>query len=383
MGWRWLLSALTGVQTLALARAGYRVLTRQPGPEIGVHSEPVVTNGRVAIVVPVLNEQARLVPCLEGAIAQGDEVTEILVVDGGSSDGTRDIVAAFALRDARVHWLDASPVPLDWNGKAWNLQRGLESLQPGAQWVLMLDADVRPKPHLAGSLLHFAQAQGVDVLSVATQQLVSGVIEGMLHPAMLTTLVYRYGAPGRATWKVHDVQANGQCMLVRRDAWLEVGGMHMARSSVCEDVTLGRVFAAAGHTVGFYQAPGLVDVRMYSGWRDAWRNWPRSLPLRDRFTKWSSLLQLLELTLTQGLPMLLLAVLTLRPGSQSLRSVNLMLMGLRLGVLAGTARAYTRRPWSYWLSPLTDPLVMFALWRSTFRRRHFWRERPLPSSRLS
>jgi len=383
MGWSWLLTALAGAQALALARTGYRVLTRLPGTEIVEFNEPVATNERVAIIVPVLNEQARLSPCLEGAIAQGDEVAEIVVVDGGSSDGTRDIVAAFALRDARVHWLDASPVPPEWNGKAWNLQRGLESLHPDAQWVLMLDADVRPKPHLARSLLHFAQAQGVNVLSVATQQLVSGVIEGMLHPAMLTTLVYRYGAPGRATSKVHDVQANGQCMLVRRDAWLAVGGMHMARSSVCEDVTLGRIFAAGGHTVGLYQAPGLVDVRMYSGWHDTWRNWPRSLPLRDRFTKWSSLLQLLELTLTQGLPMLSLGVLTLRPAVPSLRSVNLVLMGLRLGVLAGTARAYTRRPWSYWLSPLADPLVTLALWRSAFRRRHFWRERPLPSSRLS
>lgn len=383
MGLTRLLPVLAATQTIALTRTAYRVLTRLPGPEIAVSGAPVADDKRTVIIIPVLNEEARLTTCLEGAIIQGDEVTEILVVDGGSSDGTHAIVDAFARRDSRVRWVDASPVPVEWNGKAWNLQRGLESLLSDAPWVLMLDADVRPQPYLARSLLHFARAQGVNMLSVATQQLVSGALEGVLHPAMLTTLVYRYGAPGRATSVVSDVQANGQCMLVLRDAWQAVGGMNMARSSVCEDVTLARVFAAAGHTVGFYQAPGLIDVRMYASWRDAWDNWPRSLPLRDRFTQWSSLLQLFELTLTQGLPMLLLGVLAVRPASPWLRSVNVALMGLRIGVLAGAAGAYVRRPWTYWCSPLADPLVMFALWRSVFRRRHFWRGRALPSGRLS
>jgi dolichol-phosphate mannosyltransferase len=48
---------------------------------------------------------------------------------------------------------------------------------------------------------------------------------------------------------------------------------------------------------------------------------------------------------------------------------------VRLGVLVGTARAYTWRPWTYWLSPLADLPVAVQLWRNALRRTHVWRGR--------
>lgn len=50
----------------------------------------------VSIVLPTLQERAHIRDCLDSLLAQDDErVTEILVGDGGSTDGTRDIVEAF------------------------------------------------------------------------------------------------------------------------------------------------------------------------------------------------------------------------------------------------------------------------------------------------
>ena len=94
---------------------------------------------RVSVIVPVLNERNRLLPCLEGLIAQGAEVAEILVVDGGSDDGTQQFVCTYAQRDPRVRLLDASPIPTDWNGKSWGLQVGLCSISStqigSSQWM--------------------------------------------------------------------------------------------------------------------------------------------------------------------------------------------------------------------------------------------------------
>src|SRR5690606_18425218 len=81
----------------------------------------------VTILIPVLNEVGRLGPCLDGAVAQGPEVAEILVIDGGSTDGTQDLVRRHAERDERVRLIDTSPVPEDVNGKAHGLQAGLEA----------------------------------------------------------------------------------------------------------------------------------------------------------------------------------------------------------------------------------------------------------------
>ena len=83
------------------------------------------------MVVPVLNERNRLSSCLDGLIAQGEEVAEIVVVDGGSNDGTQQLVCTYAQSDPRVRLVDASPIPSTWNGKAWGLQVGLCAASPG------------------------------------------------------------------------------------------------------------------------------------------------------------------------------------------------------------------------------------------------------------
>ena len=49
----------------------------------------------VSVVIPVLNEEAHLGETLESVLAQSyDGLVEILVVDGGSTDGTRAVAAS-------------------------------------------------------------------------------------------------------------------------------------------------------------------------------------------------------------------------------------------------------------------------------------------------
>ena len=52
---------------------------------------------RVSVILPVLNETARIQACLECLMAQPEAVAEILVVDGGSSDGTQSMVERYRL----------------------------------------------------------------------------------------------------------------------------------------------------------------------------------------------------------------------------------------------------------------------------------------------
>jgi dolichol-phosphate mannosyltransferase len=382
MSWFVRAASSGAVTLLAVAQAilALRVLGRlmgsADGRRIPRHPGRPPAAERVSVLVPVLDEAPRLAPCLEGLIAQGPEVAEILVVDGGSTDGTPDLICRFAQRDSRVRLIDATPLPSGANGKAHGLHVGLARCSLATAWVLTMDADVRPDPLLVRSLLAQAAREGVPSLSVATQQRLSGSAEGLVHPAMLATLVYRFGIPGRATRSVARVQANGQCFLARRDVLETVGGFAAVADSVCEDVTLARAIAVAGHRVGFYETDSLVSVEMYGGWRDAWRNWPRSLPLRDRFARRTSALGLAEVTLVQALPLWLAPLLGRSLGARHPATVlNLALLICRAGVLAGMARAYERRPLTYWLSPLCDLPVALRLWASWRRRRHVWRGR--------
>jgi dolichol-phosphate mannosyltransferase len=213
---------------------------------------------------------------------------------------------------------------------------------------------------------------------VATSQQLSGAAEGLVHPALLTTLVYRFGIPGHATRRVNEVQANGQCTLYRRAPLEEIGGFSAAGASVCEDVTIARALATQGYAVGFYESDELAAAAMYASWRDAWQNWTRSLPLRDRYSGPHGWLGLTEITLAQALPvpiLLLLSRVTPRPRFALI--INGVLVLVRAGVLAGSSRAYLARRWTYWLSPLADLPAVWQLWRSALRRRHTWRGRTL------
>src|SRR5579863_184080 len=71
---------------------------------------PETTNNApfVSVVLPILNEERHIRACLESVLAQdypGDRF-EVIVADGGSTDGTRDIVSAVAARDPRVRLID-------------------------------------------------------------------------------------------------------------------------------------------------------------------------------------------------------------------------------------------------------------------------------------
>lgn len=371
------LALLAIVQAALALRVVARLVRTASGRRVARHAGDA-PGARVSVLVPVLDEANRLAPCLDGLIAQGPEVAEILVVDGGSTDGTPDLVRQYADRDPRVRLVDATPVPTGRNGKAHGLQAGLDRSDPATGWLLTIDADVRPAPGLVPALLAHAAAEEVRALSAATRQRLSGAAEGLVHPAMLATLVYRYGIPGHATADVGQVQANGQCFLARRDVLERIGGFAVGLDSACEDVTVARAIAAQGHRVGFYETDGLVSVAMYAGAREAWENWTRSLPMKDRFANGAGPARLAEILLVQALPLPLAALAAAIAGARHpATAVNVALLCVRVGVLAGMARAYAGRPATYWLSPLADLPVALRLWRMARRRRHTWRGRAI------
>lgn len=371
---------LSIVQACAALRVFGRMIRTANGSRIRLREDAGGRGERVTVLVPVLNEAARLNPCLEGLSAQGPEVETILVIDGGSDDGTQDLVRRWGGRDTRIRLIDASPVPPDVNGKAHGLQTGYENSDRSSEWIMTIDADVRPQPELVASMVGHARSEKVNALSVATRQQLSGPAEGIVHPAMLASLVYRFGIPGHATSNLQEVQANGQCFLARRSVLNEVGGFSLLMHDVAEDVTLARLIARGHHRVGFYESDDLVHVEMYASWRDAWDNWARSLPMRDRFTTVSSFVALAEATLTQVLPFWMTILFSLRLGRRHpATTLNVGLLAGRMGVLAGMARAYRIVPWTYWISPLADIAVLARIWVMWGRRVHVWRGRRLVS----
>jgi dolichol-phosphate mannosyltransferase len=114
---------------------------------------------------------------------------------------------------------------------------------------------------------------------------------------------------------------------------------------------------------------------MYRNWRETWSNWPRSLPMRDQYFGWRESVGLLEVFFIQGLPLPILILAANFAVPSWLLVLNALFLVLRVGVMLGTARAYHRRPWSYWLSPVCDFPVAVRLIQSALSRKQSWRGR--------
>ena len=343
--------------------------------------------GSVSVVVPTLNEAERISPCLAGLSRQSYEVREITVVDSQSQDGTPDLVKAVQQKDPRFRVMTDDPLPAGWVGRPWALHNGFLHSSEECEWILGVDADTQPNPGLVASLVRTAQAGGYDLVSLSPQFILQYPGECWLQPALLMTLLYRFDPAGVNTPVAERVMANGQCFLCRRSVLAQVGGYTSASSSFCDDVTLARNIAAGGFKVGFLDGAKVLKVRMYEGAAQTWKEWGRSLDLKDASSTaqlWGDLWLLLSV---QGLPLLVvLSYLFLSPHFPYseivpllLLRLNLFLLVVRIALLFAIVPSYDRTRaeggWLFWLSPLADPLAVLRIFLSAFRTPTQWRGR--------
>jgi len=352
--------AVVGVVRAAAAATALVRLTRaaQRHPPVAVATHPVPA---ISVVVPARDEAGRIGPLL-AAVVGAPGVREVVVVDDESSDAT----AAIARR-AGATVVTGRRLPPGWAGKAWALQQGVEIAN--GSWVVVLDADTRPDPALPAAVVARAMADGLDLISVAGRFECPRAPLRWLHPAMLTTLLYRAAPPGaRRSGPVGQRVANGQCMAARRSVLVGSDAITAVGHHTVEDVALARGLATAGFAVDFLDATDLLRVRMYESAGEAWRGWGRSLSLPGVDPVARRVLDLGVLALAQAVPLLRLLL-------RRADVIDVVLLAARAGTLLGTARAYDQRGPAYWCSPLADPLAVVAIARGLVFRRQRWRGR--------
>ena len=313
----------------------------------------------ITAVVPARDEAGRIGPCLE-ALSADPDIDEVIVVDDGSVDATAALARSFG---AQV--LAAGVPPAGWVGKPWALQQGLEAAT--GEVVISLDADTRPRPGLARALA--AALEEADFVSAGARFRCGRAGERWLHPAMLATLVYRYGPPdARRRVAPNRLLVNGQCTAVRAADLLAAGGYRPAAGHLTDDAAQARALARAGWQVVFRDGSGLITVDMHDSVAELWREWGRSLGLADVTTPAWRAADLAVVWLTLGLP-------PLRLLSGRADRLDLGLLGLRAAIAAATARSYEQTGPAYLLSPLADPLAALRITLSTLSPARHWRGR--------
>jgi len=361
---RWRSTPFNVAQAVAAGFVLVRLLpgARRPAP-LEPLTGPLEGPPSVSVIVPARDEEHRIGPLL-AALAKDPQVGEVVVVDDESTDATAALASAAG---ARV--VVGRPLPAGWVGKPWALQQGLEAVT--SEWVVTLDADVVPNPGFVGGLLAAATADGWDVLTVGPRFVLGGAAEQLLHPAMLATIVYRFGAPS-GTASARRVLANGQCLVARRQRLVELGGFASAAGHMTDDIALARGLAARGARVGFLDGSRLVEVDMHDSAAELWREWGRSLPMADVTAPLQQVGDLAVVWLAQALPLPRLLA-----GRGTPADVALVLLRLGLGV--ATAGSYRRPAPLTWAAPLTDVPAAGRLTGGAIRPVRSWRGRHYPA----
>ena len=266
-------------------------------------------------------------------------------------------------------------------GRPWAIAAGCAVAR--SEWILVVDADIAPRPGMVAGAVTAARALRLDAVSFAPRIVAPGAGARWLQPALLTTLVYRFGPTGAAGADPQRVMANGQCLLMRRAVLERAGGYRVAAGSYCDDVRIARHLATHGARVGFLDGLRLLDVVMYPTGRETWRAWPRSLNLRDATDLRWRWLDALFLLLAQALPLPMVLLVPLALVGRStvvptwlvamLLAVNGALLLVRLLLAVATAHSFARRGAPYWLAPLADPAAVLRVIATTMQPPREWR----------
>ena len=198
------------------------------------------TSPLVSVVVPARNEARNIERCVRSILSTRYGSIELIVVDDHSTDATADIARGAAGDDHRFRLLASSTLPNGWFGKQWACASGA-SAAAGAL-LLFTDADTAHAPDLLPRAVNRLLRENDDLLSVVGRQEMHSFWERLLQPQVFWILVMRYGGTESVNHarRAEDVIANGQFLLLRRQAYEAVGGHESVRDKVAEDLALAQ-----------------------------------------------------------------------------------------------------------------------------------------------
>jgi glycosyltransferase involved in cell wall biosynthesis len=328
----------------------------------------------LTVIVPARNEQDCLGVCLKSLVNQSEEFFELgkdwelIVVDDHSTDRTAKIARGFD----GVTLREAGALEPGWTGKANAVWTAAQNAR--GRWLLFTDADTVHEPGDLRRAMHEAVRHKVGLLSYSPRQIVQGLAQRALMPLVFSELALAYPPAKVSDPSQRIAAANGQFLLVEREAYRRLGGHASVAGKVLEDVELA--FLAKRRRIGlrFRYADDAVSARMYRSTGAMIEGWTKNLKLLFDNALLLAFWRALDFLLLFGLPVL---AYKLWNAQFALHSLEWLGAGWILAALWARTlfRFYIRVAKSHFpfvdclIAPLGLPLFAFLLYRSWYQHR--------------
>lgn len=124
---------------------------------------------RFSIIIPVYNSEAYLDECFDSVCGQTYQDFEVICVNDGSTDSSRDLLSAWALRDERIHVIDKA------NGGPSSARNDGIRLAQG-DYICFLDADDKFEPNALERLAGVVGKESLDAVVFGWSYMPAGKI---------------------------------------------------------------------------------------------------------------------------------------------------------------------------------------------------------------
>jgi len=223
----------------------WRLTQRLPAPPARIPDK------RIIAIIPARDEADLIGDTVRALLQQrAFSPLELIVIDDGSSDGTREAAqrAAAALgASARLTVLPGQALPSGWSGKVWAMAQGVEAAAAqAADYLLFTDADIHHDPEAVAALVAQAEATRCDLVSCMVELRAETFAERALVPAFVFFFFMLYPPEWIGARRARTAGAAGGCMLVRPSALAAAGGLAAIRSELIDDCALARSIKSTG-----------------------------------------------------------------------------------------------------------------------------------------
>lgn len=231
---------------------------------------------QVTVIIPARNEARNIVACLESVVESVYPDFDVVVVDDRSDDDTAALARTVGSgRATRVEVIDGAELPEGWFGKPWACHQGAAGAR--GEVLLFTDADTVHAPELLGRAAAALEEDSAEAVTILGRQLMESFWEKVVQPQVFLMMTLRFANMRRPFRHWRAAVANGQYILIRREAYEAIGGHESVRGEVVEDLRLAQRLVRAGRLLSVREAEAVFSTRMYQSLGDIIEGWSKNV----------------------------------------------------------------------------------------------------------